>query len=147
MNNAKVIGNNGAEVKLGFEDGSFRTVPAGDLGFLAPVGMAIDVYKDEAGNFEYVQHQGGSSFGASAGGIFDKVKDNLTGKTKVNKVTYVLLAALLGGGGFHKLYAGKYVWFAIYLLFCWTYIPMIVSFIEMIMAAMKNADADGRIEV
>ena len=48
-----------------------------------------------------------------------------------NKTTAGLLALFLGGIGVHKFYLGKAsgIW---YLLFCWTFIPVIVAFIEAI---------------
>ena len=33
------------------------------------------------------------------------------------------------------------------VLFCWTYIPMIISFIEGIIAITKPSDENGRIEI
>jgi len=51
-----------------------------------------------------------------------------TGK---NKVTAGLLALFLGGLGIHRFYLGQW-WGIFYLLFCWTFIPSIVAFIEAI---------------
>lgn len=42
----------------------------------------------------------------------------------------VLLAMLLGGLGLHKFYLNSPGWGVIYLLFCWTFIPAIIGFIE-----------------
>lgn len=42
----------------------------------------------------------------------------------------VLLAMLLGGLGFHKFYLNSPGWGVIYLLFCWTFIPAIIGFLE-----------------
>lgn len=50
-------------------------------------------------------------------------------KTK-SKVAAGLLGIFLGGLGVHKFYLGKWVQGLIYLLFCWTYIPSIIGFIE-----------------
>jgi len=46
------------------------------------------------------------------------------------KTTAALLAIFLGGIGIHKFYLGQVVWGVLYILFCWTWIPMIVGFIE-----------------
>ena len=37
---------------------------------------------------------------------------------------------LLGGFGLHKFYLGSIVWGVIYLVFCWTFIPAGVAFLE-----------------
>ena len=42
----------------------------------------------------------------------------------------VLLALFLGTFGAHKFYLGQFVLGIIYFIFCWTFIPTIVSFIE-----------------
>lgn len=47
-----------------------------------------------------------------------------------SKVTAGILAIFLGGLGVHKFYLGQVVQGIIYLLFCWTYIPVILGFIE-----------------
>jgi TM2 domain-containing membrane protein YozV len=47
-----------------------------------------------------------------------------------NKTTAALLAILLGGLGVHKFYLGRPVQGVLYLVFCWTFIPAIVGFIE-----------------
>jgi TM2 domain-containing membrane protein YozV len=50
-----------------------------------------------------------------------------------SKTTAGILAILLGGLGIHKFYMGKPLQGILYLLFCWTFIPAIVSFIEGLM--------------
>lgn len=47
-----------------------------------------------------------------------------------SKTTAGILAILLGGLGVHKFYLGKVGWGIVYLLFCWTYIPALIGFIE-----------------
>ncbi|MCI8861020.1 MAG: TM2 domain-containing protein [Lachnospiraceae bacterium] len=47
-----------------------------------------------------------------------------------SKVTAGVLALLLGGFGVHKFYLGKIGMGILYLVFCWTYIPALVSFVE-----------------
>lgn len=58
--------------------------------------------------------------------------DGLT-KTAPNgrsKLAAVLFALLLGGLGIHKFYLGRIGQGVLYLIFCWTFIPSIISFIE-----------------
>ena len=50
--------------------------------------------------------------------------------TKKNPTTAVLLALFLGGLGIHKFYLGQTGLGILYLIFCWTYIPSFIGFIE-----------------
>ena len=45
-------------------------------------------------------------------------------------MTAALLDFFLGGLGAHKFYLGKVGQGFLYLIFCWTFIPAIVAFIE-----------------
>jgi len=47
-----------------------------------------------------------------------------------DRIVAALLALFLGGLGIHHFYLGNTVLGVIYLLFCWTFIPAIISFIE-----------------
>lgn len=47
-----------------------------------------------------------------------------------NKIVAAILALLLGGLGIHKFYLGQIGKGILYLVFCWTYIPGIIAFIE-----------------
>lgn len=49
-----------------------------------------------------------------------------------SRVIAALLALLFGGVGFHKMYLGKVAQGVLYLLFCWTYIPSIIAWVEAI---------------
>lgn len=62
-----------------------------------------------------------------------------------NKLTAGLLAFFLGGLGIHKFYLGQNNMGIIYLLFCWTFIPAIIAFIESIQIfMMSDADFDAK---
>lgn len=65
----------------------------------------------------------------------------------VNKIAYCLLALFLGGIGAHKFYSGKVGVGIVYLLFCWTFIPAIIAFIEFIVGLTKPADVNGNIYI
>jgi len=54
----------------------------------------------------------------------------------MNKWVYVILAFLFGGIGIHKIYEGMFFKFLIYLCFSWTFIPVILGFIEGLQAAL-----------
>ena len=47
-----------------------------------------------------------------------------------SKVTAGVLALLLGGLGIHKFYLGKIGMGILYIVFCWTFIPALVAFVE-----------------
>lgn len=47
----------------------------------------------------------------------------------------------------HKFYAGKIGSGILYLIFVWTFIPAFVALIEVIVALLKQADANGNIIV
>ena len=59
----------------------------------------------------------------------------------LDRMTAALLAIFLGGLGGHKFYLGRIGQGILYLLFCWTFIPAIISFIEgIIFLTMSDAD-------
>ena len=49
-----------------------------------------------------------------------------------SRISAALLALFLGGFGIHKFYLGQIGWGIVYLIFCWTFIPALVAFIEFI---------------
>lgn len=56
---------------------------------------------------------------------------NSTANSK-SRIAAALLAFFLGGFGVHKFYLGKIGQGFLYLLFCWTFIPSVVAFVEFI---------------
>ena len=69
------------------------------------------------------------------------------GTKVVSKAVYCLLAFFLGGFGIHKFYAGKTGAGIAYLLFCWTFIPLLLSLIDFIVGLCKKSDSNGMIAV
>lgn len=55
-----------------------------------------------------------------------------------SKAAAGLLAIFLGGIGIHKFYLGKTGMGILYLLFCWTYIPAFIGFIEGIVILLSS---------
>lgn len=51
---------------------------------------------------------------------------------KKSRVAAALLAFFLGGFGVHKFYLGRIGQGFLYLIFCWTFIPSLIAFIEFI---------------
>lgn len=49
-----------------------------------------------------------------------------------SRIAAIILALFLGGLGTHKFYLGRTGWGVLYLLFCWTFIPSVIAFIEAI---------------
>jgi len=47
-----------------------------------------------------------------------------------SRASAAIFALLLGGLGMHKFYLGQAAAGIVYLLFCWTFIPAIIGFIE-----------------
>ena len=66
---------------------------------------------------------------------------------KISKGIYIALCLFLGGAGAHKFYAGKWIQGLLYLAFCWTFIPVILSLVDVIIAICKSPDAQGYIYV
>ena len=58
-----------------------------------------------------------------------------------SRVAAALFALLLGGIGVHKFYLGRIGMGVVYLLFCWTFIPAIVAFIEGIILLTQSDEA------
>ena len=57
-----------------------------------------------------------------------------------SRIAAALFALLLGGIGIHKFYLGQVGMGILYLLFCWTFIPAIVGFIEGILLLVMTDD-------
>ena len=57
-----------------------------------------------------------------------------------NKTVAALLALFIGGLGVHKFYLGRPFQGFIYLIFCWTFLPSIFSFIGGIILLAMSED-------
>lgn len=62
-----------------------------------------------------------------------------------SKMVAALLAFFLGGIGIHKFYLGQTGMGFLYLIFCWTWIPAIIAFVEFIMyLVMSDQEFDAK---
>jgi len=57
----------------------------------------------------------------------------------VSKAALLLLTFFLGGIGAHKFYLGKYWQGALYLIFCWTYLPALAALVEFVVYAFTSS--------
>ena len=55
-----------------------------------------------------------------------------------NKTTAAVLAFFLGGVGGHKFYLGQNGMGVLYVLFCWTFIPAFIAWIEFILLLVMD---------
>jgi len=69
-----------------------------------------------------------------------KSQSNYAGAPK-SKITAGILALLIGGLGIHKFYLNKAGLGIVYILFCWTFVPSIVAFIEGIIYLTQSDEA------
>ena len=58
-----------------------------------------------------------------------------------SRIAAAVFALLLGGLGIHKFYLGEVGMGILYLIFCWTFIPAIVGFIEGIVYLSMSDDS------
>jgi TM2 domain-containing membrane protein YozV len=61
-----------------------------------------------------------------------------------NRILAALLAFFLGGFGVHKFYLGQIGLGILYLLFCWTLIPVIVALIEFLIFLFMSDEEFNR---
>ena len=61
-----------------------------------------------------------------------------------NKYIAAIIAFCLGAIGIHRFYLGRPFSGVMYILFCWTGIPMFISFIECILLLLKSDEQFAR---
>lgn len=68
-------------------------------------------------------------------------------ENKVKKVIYILLAIFFGGFGVHQFYAKKFKTGILYLIFCWTMVPALLSYYDAFLALTQSSDGNGMIAI
>ena len=158
---AKILKIDNDIVYVGNDDGSLTEVRMSDCNFNPNVGDIVDLFTSENKTVCIKSTKSDLEKAVqSSGGININLNQNQNSNTgttvdaytgphlyAVDKVTYIILALFLGGIGIHKFYANRTAAGIIYLLFCWTFIPALIAFIEAIIACFKTADNRGRILV
>lgn len=66
------------------------------------------------------------------------VRGGLVRVASRNKWVAAALAFFLGGFGVHKFYLGQTGMGVVYLLFCWTFIPLLASLVETLMLVVAD---------
>ena len=62
-----------------------------------------------------------------------------------SKTTAAVLAICLGGIGVHRFYLNQTGLGFLYLLFCWTFVPLVISLIDFIIfLSMSDRDFDAK---
>lgn len=68
-----------------------------------------------------------------------------TPRGEKSKTVAAVLAILLGGFGIHKFYLKQIGWGIAYIIFCWSYIPAVIGFIEgIILLCMSEREFDEK---
>lgn len=150
---AKIIKIENDIVSVGTDDGGIAEFLKKDFAFEPSVGDEVEIFATETKTIISRKEKNSSGFGGDGVNINVQNTNGVqpattyVGGKAVNKVAYCLLCFFLGGLGVHKFYAGKIGLGIIYLLFSWTFVPVIISVIELLIALFKKSDSNGMIIV
>lgn len=154
---SKILDITDTVITIGTDDGGIKEVRSSDVNFVPHIGDKVEIFETESRTIVSKVEEKRENMSMPAGGININMNNAQTmqtpqymlanGTVAVNKVIYCLLCFFLGGIGAHKFYAKRAGTGLLYLLFCWTFIPAIIAFVEFIAALCKKADPNGLILV
>lgn len=154
---AKIISIQNEVASIGTDEGSIKEVRMMDLNFSPSVGDEVEIFETENKTLVTKKEKPVEQMAMPAGGININMTNTQTqtapatvianGTKAVNKLVYCLLAFFFGGVGAHKFYAGKTGTGILFIIFCWTFIPAFIAFIDLIVGLCKKSDANGMILV
>lgn len=149
---AKIINIENEIVSIGTDDGGIKEVRISDLNFVPAVSDEVDIFETETKTIvskkvkeEKAEHNGGININVANTQNAAQPVYVANGTKAVNKVVYCLLTLFLGSIGVHKFYAGKTGTGILYLVFCWTGVPIFLALIDLIVALCKKSDNNGMI--
>ncbi|MEO3153646.1 TM2 domain-containing protein [Turicibacter sanguinis] len=155
---AKIIKVSNSIVLIGLDDGSIQEVRVSDCEFDPQVGDEVEVFqtltqtvvvkstKNNGKTPEYSESTG-VNISINNGNNSTATSASYPAGKVINKLIYILLILFLGGIGAHKFYAGKYGMGILYLIFCWTGIPVLCSIVDLIVVCFKPSDQNGNIVI
>lgn len=135
---SKIVAISDQIVSIGLDSGKLKDVPKSTCNFIPKINDEVDIF--EADDKIIVCKK-------KVENTFSQMDPDLIDGKVINKLVYALFGIFLGSLGIHKFYAGKIGMGILYLLFCWTFIPGLIGFIEGIVALTKQEDSEGNIVV
>ena len=113
--------------------------------------MSEEITADSTSDTSVVVKKGNTKFCSNCGAEIDakavvcpkcgvQVAQININKEPKSRTMAIILALFVGSLGIHKLYLKEGKWW-LYLLFCWTFIPVLVSLYDLITYAMMSDEA------
>lgn len=141
---AKILQINETTIIVGYENGTTKKFDRSNFNFNPKVDDKVEFFGDED-NLIISKSERNREENTGSQTVYVNVTQNQSNGKKVNKLAYCLLAFFFGGLGIHQLYAGKTFSGVMMLIFCWTFIPSVIAFVQFFMALFIPSDENGMI--